>query len=252
MRDKVKTIAELDSFIKSDSKHCLIVGTDVQNKHFNVLKYLNNLSKKLRILVRINSMTDCEYILKYKAKTGIPKRVDNLSIYVDSMQSKSQELTPREFNCILVYPIGSLKGIKDNNIDDILNYRDTEKVFWISNHDNVDYSYLKDICNIKHTIFMNNNDDDIHDRILNNSTISRNKEEFKVAYVDNLSYHRVEEVIDSIFNMGGIYTSSMGHTLTLGEFGEYIFGGNKKSKTVFIKVREDMENDKYVLLIKDK
>jgi hypothetical protein len=251
MRDKIKVINELDDFVKSESKHCLIVGTDVQRKHRNVLRYLNSLSKNLRILVRIDSMKNCEYILNYKAKTGLPRRVDKLSMYVDSMQSKSQESTPREFNCILIYPIAGLKGIKDSNVQDILNNRKAEKVFWISNHDNTDYSYLKDICNIKHTIFMNNDDEDIHNRILSNSMILDNRNGFKVAYVDNLSYHRVEEVVDSMFNMGGISTSSMGHELTVGGFGEYIFGGNKKSKTIFIKVKEDMENGKYVLLIKE-
>ncbi|WP_346878988.1 hypothetical protein [Clostridium sp. UBA7791] len=251
MRDKVKTIAELDSFIKSDSKHCLILGTDIQNKHWNVLRYLNRLSKNLRILIRIDSMTECEYILKYKAKTGSPKKIKKLSIYVDSMQSKSQQSTPRKFNCILIYPIAGLKGIKDKNIDDILNHMYSQKVFWISNHDNTNYSYLKEICNIKHTILMNNDDEVIHNRILSNYKGLDNREEFKKAYVDNLSYYRVEDAIDSIFNMGGISTSSMGQELILGSFGKYTFGGNKKSKTFFIKVKENMENGKYVLLIKD-
>jgi hypothetical protein len=78
----------------------------------------------------------------------------------------------------------------------------------------------------------------------------RDKEKM-IAELDNLSYYRVEDVIDSIFNMGGIYTSSKGHELNHGEFGEYIFCGNKKSKTIFIKVKEDMKNGKYVLLIRE-
>lgn len=78
------------------------------------------------------------------------------------------------------------------------------------------------------------------------------KEESNVAYVDDLSYHGVENAIDSIFNMGGINTSTIEPTLKLGQSGEYIFGGNKKSKTIFIKVKEDMENGKYVLLMREK
>ena len=145
MRDKNKVIEDLNKFIKSESSNCIVLGTDVQKKHLNVLKYLNDLGMKLKVLIRINAMNECEYLLE-KFKTGVPKKVQNLTIYVDSMNVKSQNNTPRNFNCIVVYPIDSLKGISDPNISDILNYREVEKVFWVSNHDSYDYSYLKEIC----------------------------------------------------------------------------------------------------------
>lgn len=249
MRDKEEVIEKLDDFIKSDSKHCLVIGTDLQKKHKNILVYLNKLGKKLRILVRINSMQECEYMLGSKFKTGTPKKIGNLIIYVDSMNVTSQSNTPREFSCIIVYPIGSLKGINDNNLTDILNFRKADKVFWVSNHDNIDYSYLKAICDIKDIIEINAEDDVIHERILTNNIIKEN-EDFDKLYVDNLSYYKVEEALNNKYNLGGVYTSSMGQELVIGHFGEYIFGGSRATKEFFIKVLNEKENEKYVLLVK--
>ncbi|MBI6874643.1 hypothetical protein [Clostridium aciditolerans] len=252
MRNKEEVIISLNEFLKSSEKHCLVVGTNVQKKLFDVLRYLNSLEKHLKILIRISSMQDCEYILKFKAKTGAIKKISNLSIQVDSMQSKSQENTHKNFNCILVYPIGSLKGIEDKNIQDIINDRNSEKVFWISNHDNIDYSYLKDICDIKHVIEINNSDDIIHNRILSNNgnEIIDKKNNFDKLFVNDLSYYSIEEAIDEKYNLGGIYTSSMGQELTVGIFNEYIFGGHKATKRFCIKVLKEKEDEKFVLLVK--
>ncbi|MGL5694656.1 MAG: hypothetical protein ACRCXA_11305, partial [Peptostreptococcaceae bacterium] len=145
MRNEKLTLNQIEEFIKSDSKHCLVKGTDVNKKHLNILKYLNSLGKKLRILIRINSMQNSETFLGYNAQTNKLRKVNNLNIYVDSMQVSSQRNTPKEFSCIIVYPIDSLKGINDKNIDDILNNKVASKIFWISHHDSTDYSYLKEI-----------------------------------------------------------------------------------------------------------
>lgn len=250
MRDKNKVIEDLNKFIKSESSNCIVLGTDVQKKHLNVLKYLNDLGMKLKVLIRINAMNECEYLLG-KFKTGVPKKVQNLTIYVDSMNVKSQNNTPRNFNCIVVYPIDSLKGISDPNISDILNYREAEKVFWVSNHDSYDYSYLKEICDISDVIEMDNDDESIHNRIVNN-TNKVERENFNKLYVDNLSYYKIEEALNSKYNLGGIYTSSMGTELLPGQFGEFTFGGHKATKVFSIKVKEEKENGKYVLLVKIK
>lgn len=249
MKNKEMVISDLDKFIKSENKNCLVVGTDIQNKLFNILNYLNRINKKIRILIRINSMQNSEVILKYKAKTGVVENVENLNIYVDSMQSTSQKNTLKEFNCILVYPIGSLKGMDDYNIEDILNNRDAEKIFWISNQDNSDYSYLKEICNIKHVIEMNNSDDIIHNRVLNNKV--EVNENYDRLYVDRLSYHAIEDALSKKYNMGGISSSSMSQELIIGTLGKYTFRGKGKSKDFSIKVLEEKENDKYVLLVKE-
>lgn len=249
MRNKEETIKNINDFINSDEKHCMVIGTNVQEKHKDIIRFLNSLGMNLKLLIRLNTLQDSEYILGFKSKTGISKKIGNLTIYVDSMQSKSHEKTHKNFNCVLIYPIASLKGISDNNIDDILHCRSSEKIFWISNHDNVDYSYLKSICNIKIIIEINNDDDVIHNRILNNQTITK-EDSFDKLYIENLSYNSVERAINVQYNLGGIYTSSMGQALIQGSFGEYIFGGNKSTKRVCVKVLEDKSNEKYVLLTK--
>ncbi|MCT4593564.1 MAG: hypothetical protein N4A57_04740 [Anaeromicrobium sp.] len=249
IRDKEVVIEKLNNFIGSKNKNCLVVGTNVQIKYKNIIAYLNSLNQPLKILIRINSMKNCEYILGFKAKSGKSIKHRNLTIHVDSMQATSQRNTHRNFNCVLVYPIDSLKGINDNNIKDILNYRNSEKIFWISNYDSKDYSYLKHICNVKDVIEINNSDDIIHNRILNNIT-SNKEESVDKLLVENLNYYIVEESIDKKYNLGGIHTSSMSHELIIGSFDEYIFGGGKSSKRFCIKVLEEKENDKFVLLVK--
>lgn len=120
-------INQFDNFIKSKEGNCLVIGTNYQKKHFNVIKYLNSVDKRLRILIRIPTIQDSEMILGYKAKAGVARKINKLSIYVDSFQTKSQEKTPRQFNCIIIYKIESLKEISDKNIIDTLNYRKSEK-----------------------------------------------------------------------------------------------------------------------------
>lgn len=249
IRDKEVVTQKLNDFIHSGNKSCLVLGTNIQKKHKNIIGYLNSLDKHLKILIRINSMQESESILGFKAKTGSIIRVKKLSIQVDSMQSRSQDNTYRNFNCILVYPIGSLKGMEDDNIIDILNYRNAEKIFWISNYDSEDYLYLINLCNIKDIIEINTDDDVIHKRILENNQYIENKT-FDKLLINGLSYYDVERGIDEKYSLGGISTSSMGQELVVGSFDKYIFGGSKKTKSFYIKVLEEKENGKYVLIIK--
>lgn len=172
-------------------------------------------------------MQDSDIILGYKAKTGVPRKINKLSIYVDSFQSKSQEKTPREFNCIIIYPIGSLKGISDKNIIDILNYRKSEKVFWVSNHDNID----------------------VHNRIIENSKILKT-DSFEKVEVERLSYYYVEKVISEKYNLGIVETSSLPRELVIGGVDEYILGGSKKTVTCIIKVPKEYGNDRKYIFTK--
>ncbi|MEG2058041.1 MAG: hypothetical protein RRZ84_09085 [Romboutsia sp.] len=195
MKNEILTLNQIEEFIKSDSKHCLVKGTDVNKKHLNILKYLNSLGKKLRILIRINSMQNSETFLGYNAQTNKLREVGNLNIYVDSMQVSSQMNTPKEFSCIIIYPIDSLKGINDKNIDDILNNKVASKIFWISHHDSIDYSYLKEICDIKDEVYIDSDDDIIHNNIKNNTKL-KVEETFDKILVDGLSYFHIEDAIN--------------------------------------------------------
>lgn len=240
---------QFDNFIKSKEGNCLVIGTNYHNKHFNVIKYLNSLDKRLRILIRIPTMQDSEMVLGYKAKTGVARKINKLSIYVDSFQTKSQEKTPREFNCIIIYPIGSLKGISDKNIIDILNYRKSEKIFWISNHDNVDFTYLKLMCDIKYTIVLNNNDKIIHDRIMANIE-NLKLDSFEKIIVEDLSYYSVEKAISDKYNLGLIQTSSLPQELAVGSIDEYILSSGKKTISCIIKVPIKNEEESKTILVK--
>lgn len=242
-------INQFDNFIKSKDESCLVIGTNYQKKHFHVIKYLNSLNKNLRILIRIPTMQDSDIILGYKAKTGVPRKINKLSIYVDSFQSKSQEKTPREFNCIIIYPIGSLKGISDKNIIDILNYRKSEKVFWVSNHDNIDFTYLKSMCDINKEIIIDNDNIDVHNRIIENSKILKT-DSFEKVEVESLSYYYVEKVISEKYNLGIVETSSLPQELVIGVVDEYILGGSKKTVTCIIKVPKEYGNDRKYIFTK--
>lgn len=237
---------KIDEFIEGKEKNCLVTGTYFQEKHFEILRYLNRLDKKLRVLIRIPTMQNSETILKYKAVTGIPKKINKLSIYVDSLQSKSQEKTPREFNCIIVYPVESLKGLADPNIIDILNYRKTEKIFWVSNHDNVDLSYLKNMCDINDEVVINNVNEDIHNRVNANLKVIESENLEKIE-VENLSYYYVERAISDKYKLGLVETSSIPPELVKGVVGSYILGASRKTVKCIIKVPINYsENNKYI------
>ncbi|MGL5152126.1 MAG: hypothetical protein ACRC7N_16345, partial [Clostridium sp.] len=215
-------------------------------KHFEIIRYLNRLDKKLRVLIRIPTMQNSETILKYKAKTGVSKKINKLSIYVDSLQSKSQEKTPREFNCIIVYPVESLKAFSDQNIIDVLNYRKAEKIFWVSNNDSVDLSYLKIMCDMNHEIVINNVNEDIHNRINSNLKVIESDNLEKIE-VENLSYHYVESAISDKYKLGLVETSSIPAELVKGVVGSYTLGASRKTVKYIIKVPTNYsENNKYI------
>ncbi|MGL5328330.1 MAG: hypothetical protein ACRDD7_03605 [Peptostreptococcaceae bacterium] len=249
MKNESEIFKQLDSFMDSDDKHCLVEGTDIQNKHMNILKYLYNLDEELEILIRINSMQNSEYILKYKAKTGNLKKVGKLKIQVDSMQIKSQDKTHKNFHCVIVYPIESLKGCGDKNITNIMNNINSQKVFWVTANNSGDVSYIEDICSIRHRIIMDNENEEAHKRLSDNGKKLKNKDVIYTRYVDSLYYTKVEEAVNEVFNLGGIYTNSMGQRLTVGSFGNYVFGGHKATKRISIKVKEEKQDGKYVLLM---
>ncbi|MBZ9693271.1 hypothetical protein [Clostridium sp. M14] len=255
MKNKEKVINDLDVFIKSKEESCLVNGTAIQSKHLRILEYLNDLAESLninlRILIRITTMQDCEYILGSKFKTGKGKQYGNLTLYVDSMNLNSQNNTPQEFNFIIIYPIGY---IKDDNIIDILNNRKSEKIFWISNNDYIDYSYLKQICDIKRIITIDTSNGEDHKRLLEHSVSNYkvdNVNKFDKLLVDDLSYSQIEKTINDKYKLGGIFTSEIGHQLPIGSFGVYMFGGHKKTRRYSIKVLKERENNKYVLLVKE-
>lgn len=171
---------QFEKTIQYESKSILVTGSNSFTKYLKVLQYLDSLGKRLKVLIRINSIQNSETILKDNIKMGTPRKVGNLTIYVDSMQSISQRNTPRDFNYIIVYPIDSLEGVGDDNIDDILNYRQAEKILWISCQDLDDYIYVKEICDIEAEIV-------IGDKIVNDDTSRRYSGcKFDKLFVDNL------------------------------------------------------------------
>lgn len=238
---------QISDFIKSDCKHCIVTGSNIEKKYIEILKYLNSLGKKLRILIRVNSMSNTEYFFNKPRKTGKSYRIGNLTIFFDSLQSRSQQNTPREFNCIIVYPINSLIGMTDNNIEDIINHRKSDKVFWISHLDNMDFRYLQEICDVEHNIKIDSNDEQTHERIKDKTDII-STETYSVIEVDGLDYGTIEDAISKEFKLGGVYTSNLGQEMTEGDFGSFIFGGHKKTRTFFIKAKR--KDHKYVLLVK--
>lgn len=249
MRDNKKIKNDIDSFILSKDKHCLVTGTDVNCKHLEILKYLNSLNKKLRVLIRINAMSNCESLLKSNNfKTGTPRKVDNLILYVDSMQINSQRHTPQKFNCIIVYPIDSLKGMEDKNIQDILACREAEKVFWTSWQDNKEFNYLKEICDINHNITINHKDEEIHNRIMENNQILDNQEFIRLK-VNDLNYSTIEDAISKEYSLGIIDSSSLGSCMKEGELGEFTLTSNQKSSKFIIKAKKYDEQE-FILLVK--
>lgn len=249
MYNNLTVTEEFDKFIDSDEKNCLITGTLINKKHLSVLKYLNDLGKKIRILVRVNSMSNLEDFFGKKYKTGAPYKVGNLTIYFDSMDSKSQRNTPREFSGILIYPANSLKGVDDKNIIDVLNFRESQKVFWISSHDNTDFGSLKELCDIKHNVVINDSDAQLHNRVLDNTTQEKQSELLKIE-VENLSYSSIEIGIAKFFKLGNVYTSSLSQSMNVGEFDCFILGGERRTSSFIIKAKKD-EVGQYYILIKE-
>lgn len=236
-----------DEFISSNKKHCLVIGSNYHQKHINTIRYLNSLGKRLKVLIRLSTMMQSEELLGFKAQTGKSYKIGNLSMFVDSMQLKSQSSTPREFNCVIVYPIDSLKGIEDDNIDNILNDIKSEKVFWVSCHQTKNIKHIKEICEVEHIIRLDNeNDEDIECEEENLYESS-----FDYLEVESLGYYHVEEALKEKYKLGCIHSSSMGHQLIEGKFGKYTFWGESKTKTFNIKVKSDKSEDKYILLVNE-
>ncbi|MDW8781987.1 hypothetical protein [Bacillus cereus] len=157
MNTRKKVTEELVEFLISDKKCVLLTGKRQNEKHGLVLSVLRAIPDDVKVLFRVNTLNSAGDFLGErgrKMQTGKKYSAGNLGVFVDSINERSWNKTPQDFDYAILYPIDAIN--KDTNkkkvIEDLFNYRNIKKIFLVSWVDDRDFGWLNDYID-KHIIF---------------------------------------------------------------------------------------------------
>ncbi|AVR33505.1 hypothetical protein CN936_23055 [Bacillus cereus] len=157
MNTRQKATKELVEFLVSDEKCVLLTGTYQNEKHILVFSVLRAIQEDVKVLFRVNNLNNAGVFLGVeggKMQTGKAYSAGNLDIFVDSINDRSWNKTPRDLDYAILYPIDGVNKDSDKKkiIEDLFNYRNTKKIFLVSWTDNRDFGWLNDYID-RHIIF---------------------------------------------------------------------------------------------------
>lgn len=150
---------EIKEFLQAENeKIMLITGTYQREKHWEVLKTLNNsVQDSVKVLFRINAQNNIDSIFDRKLKK--PKlntkiKLGNLRLYLDTINSRTWKY--EDYNVSVLYPVDSVCRMKDEQrkkvISDLIRHT-VNKVFIVSWTDNIDFSWLDEFGIDRKAIF---------------------------------------------------------------------------------------------------
>jgi hypothetical protein len=143
--------AALSEFMDSDEKVVLLTGTNEYQKRVLALQTLVNQEEESTILFRSNYTENLK--VYYGAfdttfRTGRPYRVENHTLYIDTMKETSWEKSPLEVNHAILYPLDHFLTLKERQrlkvIDDLMR-RVSGKILLVNFADDADYAWFSDI-----------------------------------------------------------------------------------------------------------
>ncbi|MBD5643220.1 hypothetical protein HYH96_04840 [Clostridium botulinum] len=162
-------------FLNSENRTMVLSGTHMFKKHKLILNILAEQYENLKILFRVNSLknTNSRDFFGFEAQTGRIYELRKNILYIDSMNTKSWQKTPNDFDIIIFYPAGSLYNKNSlevkNNLQDIFYRKNVNKIIFVTcqegEYSNI--SYLKEYDDIVHIKYDSEEDDnEYHKRVV--------------------------------------------------------------------------------------
>lgn len=150
MNTRNKATQDILTFINSEGRFLLLTGTYQNEKHVLALSIvLSKYPSPATILFRTNHLINVEGFLSpilnlAKApRTGVPISVHGgYTLYIDTMNPRSWNSSPRNVDVAMVYPIDSLDyEVGDNCVQDLMRARNAKKIFLVSWTDDIDFGW---------------------------------------------------------------------------------------------------------------
>lgn len=150
MTNKENAIKIISEFLASNETGLLITGTHQLKKHIAAMYVINEFYKNKRILFRTNGMDMVENHLKTfvkkTPKAGVPIRIHNNIYEFDAFTSRvTWHKSSHRFSVVIVYPIDAIArgGVSMECIEDLFEYKDFDKIIFVSWTDNLVNDYSK-------------------------------------------------------------------------------------------------------------
>lgn len=174
MNTEAKARQQIIEFLKSNKKIALIKGTHQYDKHRLVMRILEESYRNAKVLFRLNSLqnttVDSILGLTKQPKAGeFLKFGKNYYAFDSFLNSGTWNKTPYEFDHAIFYPIDAiLRGDKLNSVENIIKYKNIEKIFFITwtDHEDDDYRSLSHLIDQTIIYDVEEKDPEYHKRML--------------------------------------------------------------------------------------
>lgn len=148
----------LADFMDSNEKVVLLTGTNTYQKRVLALQTLLNEPEEATILFRTNYTENLK--VYYGAfdttfRTGRAYRVENHTLYIDTMKETSWVKSPVQVDHAVVYPLDHACTFKEKarqQIFDDLMRRVTGKILLVGGDDQTEYEWLSDLVD-RHVVY---------------------------------------------------------------------------------------------------
>lgn len=171
MNTRSEATEKIKQFLSSDEVYCIVTGTHQYEKHRLVLQILANFYKNGNFLFRTTTMPNATSFLESKKKleTGKGYSLKENRIYVDTIQRRTWLKTPIQIDIAIIYPLMPMeKKILLADVVEDLQFRQAQKVFFVSSFDTADMSNILEYKPFEVIYDVLEEDHDYHQRVLDN------------------------------------------------------------------------------------
>lgn len=179
MSTRKEAEAALAEFMDSNEKVALLTGTNEERKRVLALETFVKQEAGLNILFRANYIDNFQVFYAHfdiKFKVGKPYRLENHTLYVDTIRESSWDKSPLEVDHAVLYPLDSASDLKERArlklMDDLLR-RVSGKIILVDYTSTGDYAWLSDFVD-RHVVYDVEEDD---------PTFNQLKKEFNIDYL---------------------------------------------------------------------
>lgn len=175
MNTRNEAVQAILAFIQSNERLLLLTGTYQNEKHVLVLSLvLSKYPSPAIVLFRANHLGNVEGFLSpllnlMKApKSGVPISVGSgYALYIDTINPRSWDSSPRNVDVGIVYPIDSLEyETGDRCVQDLIRTRNAKKIFLVSWTDDVDFGWTNQFNPVRVVFDAEEENPDYHRRMI--------------------------------------------------------------------------------------
>ncbi|MBK4208843.1 MULTISPECIES: hypothetical protein [Bacillus] len=168
--NKEQAIGKILSFIETDEKIALMTGTNMFKKHELAFKTITENFAGSRILLRTSTLNNAKVFMKATGalKTGVPYNLNGSTVYIDTVNKRTWDKTPTDFDFAIVYPLMPLtkQTLREELMKDLTYFKNVKKIMLVSSQDTFDMSWADQYTKTKIVYDVLEEDSEYHYRVL--------------------------------------------------------------------------------------